>query len=73
MGYKLPGNIPLKVLYHDFSSNEGNSDYGNEINLVATKKLGQHFTLLAKGAVYQEGDDGRAGRTRYWLQGAFDF
>lgn len=73
MGYKLPGNIPLKVLYHDFSSNEGSSDYGNEINLIATKKLGEYFSLLAKAAVYQDGDDGRAGRTRYWLQGAFDF
>lgn len=73
VGYKFPAEIPVKLLYHDFSSNDGNSDYGNEINLVASKKVGKYFTLLAKAAVYQDGDDGRAGRSRYWLQGAFNF
>ena len=73
MGYKLPGEIPLKVIYHDFSAEDGSNDYGNEVNLIATKKIGKYFSLLAKAGIYQEGDNGRAGRTRYWLQGSFNF
>lgn len=73
VGYKLPGDIPFKVLYHEFSAEDGGNDYGHEVNMIATKKLGKNFTLLAKAAIYQDGDQGRAGRTRYWMQAAFDF
>ena len=73
VGYKFPKEIPVKIIYHDFSSEDGNQDYGEEINMIATKKLGKYFSLLAKGAIYQDGDAGRAGRTRYWLQVGFDF
>ena len=73
IGYNLPGGVPLKILYHDFSAEDGGNDYGNEVNILATKKLGKYFSLLAKAALYQDGDDGRAGRTRYWLQAAFNF
>ena len=73
IGYMLPGGVPLKILYHDFSAEDGGNDYGNEVNVLATKKLGKYFSLLAKAALYQDGDDGRAGRTRYWLQAAFNF
>jgi outer membrane biogenesis lipoprotein LolB len=73
IGYSLPGGVPLKILYHDFSAEDGGNDYGNEVNILATKKLGKYFSLLAKAAVYQDGDNGRAGRTRYWLQAAFNF
>ncbi len=73
VGYKLPGDIPVKVIYHNFSAEDGGNDYGDEVDFIATKKIGKYFSLLAKAGIYQEGDDGRAGRTRYWLQGAFDF
>ena len=73
IGYNLPGGVPLKILYHEFSAEDGGNDYGKEVNLLATKKIGKYFSLLAKAAFYQDGDNGRAGRTRYWLQAAFNF
>lgn len=73
VGVVLPGSIPVKVFYHDFSSDRGGSDYGKEFNLVASRKFGKNFTLLTKYAHYEEGDDGRAGRERFWLQLAFNY
>ena len=73
VGYELPWQIPAKILYHTFSSAKGSQDYGNEINAIATKKIGKYFNLLAKFAYYQGGDNGRADRTRFWLQGSFNF
>ncbi len=73
VGYELPGKIPAKLLYHNFTSEDGGSDYGHEINAIATKRLGDHFSLLAKFAFYEEGEDGRADRTRFWFQAAFNY
>lgn len=73
IGVTLPGAIPLKFFYHNFEGESSGADYGDEYNLVATKKLSDHFTLLTKYAHYEEGDAGRAGRTRFWLQLAFNY
>ena len=72
-GVTLPGSIPLKFIYHKFDAETGGADYGDEFNLIATKKLSDHFSLLTKFAHYEEGDAGRAGRTRFWLQLAFNY
>ena len=72
-GVTLPGSIPLKFVYHKFDAETGGADYGDEFNLIATKKLSDHFSLLTKFAHYEEGDAGRAGRTRFWLQLAFNY
>jgi hypothetical protein len=55
-GVKLPGNIPLKVVYHKFDSDRGNSDYGQEIDAVVSRKFGKHWTLLGKYAYYDGKD-----------------
>ncbi len=73
IGVVLPGNIPLKLTYHHFEGEDGGADYGDEFNLNAVKKLGKNFTLLTRFAHYEEGDAGRAGRTRFWLQLAFNY
>jgi hypothetical protein len=52
---KLPYDIPLRALYHQFYSAKGGADYGREI-LVATKKIGKYVTLLVKYAHYEAGD-----------------
>jgi len=41
-----------KLIYHDFSSNTGSTDFGSEIDFVASWKLNKNFSVLAKAAVY---------------------
>ena len=53
---KLPYEIPLRVLYHQFYSAKGGADYGHELDLVVTRKFGKHFTALVKYAHYEGGD-----------------
>ncbi|MBL7076968.1 MAG: alginate export family protein [Kiritimatiellae bacterium] len=47
----------IKIVYHDFESDEGGISYGDEIDVVATKKCNDRLTLIAKYANYQA-DDG---------------
>lgn len=43
----------VKAVYHSFKSDVGNIDYGDEIDVVASKKLGERVTVIAKYANYQ--------------------
>ncbi len=69
VGGTLPGNVPVRAIYHDFSAQESGRDYGHEIDLIATRSFGKHFKALIKYALYEEGRDGRAGRNILWVQG----
>ena len=73
VGVKLPGEVPLKVFYHDFSAEDGGNDYGYEVDVVASRKFGKYWSILAKYAHYEDGDDGQAARDKFWLQGEFNF
>lgn len=73
LGYTLPGTVPVKAVYHHYSAEDGSNDYGHEVDVVASRKFGKHFNLLAKFAWYEDGDDGLAGRTKFWLQGEFNY
>ena len=39
-------------VYHDFSSESGSDDYGEEIDISAGRKLGQRYSLLIKAALF---------------------
>ena len=73
VGVKLPYEIPLKVIYHQYEPNEGGGgDYGTEIDAVASRKFGKNFTGLVKYA-YFDGDSGRMDLHRFWAQLEFGF
>lgn len=72
VGANLPGGVPVKVFYHKFDANDGSNDYGQEIDVVASKKFGKNWSVLAKYAYYDE-EDVFAGRSKFWLQGEFNF
>ncbi|HVR34405.1 MAG TPA: alginate export family protein, partial [Methylomirabilota bacterium] len=72
VGCTLPGQFPLKVIYHQFYSDDGNDDYGSEIDAVISRKLGKHWTALAKYAHY-DGDGPFASRDKLWLQVEFSY
>ena len=58
--------VKFQGVYHDFTADNGGANYGAEIDLLAVKKLGEHYTLGAKHANYSAG--GYAVDTRkYWV------
>ena len=66
MGMKLLG------VYHDFQSDAGSSDYGTEIDLLAAKKFGKHYSAGAKYASY-DADDYAVDTDKFWLWGQLKF
>ncbi|MBT3296943.1 MAG: alginate export family protein [Verrucomicrobia bacterium] len=55
---KCPRDImpTIRIVYHDFESDEGDIAYGDEIDVVATKKFNDRVTMIAKYANYQADD-----------------
>jgi len=49
----LPAEIPLRFVYHKFDADFGPGDYGQEFDLVATKKFGKHWQALLEYAYYK--------------------
>lgn len=72
-GYEFPCNIPVKFFFHKFNSNTGGSDYGQEFDLVASRKFGKHWTVLAKFAYYDAEDMPYQDTLKTWLQVGFNF
>ncbi len=74
---KLAGGKWVAV-YHDFSSDivvDGNSDLGDEINLLYTRKFTDQFSGGLKYADYSAGDQAfnRVDTERLWVWGGFKF
>lgn len=68
----LPWGIKAAVSYHEFLSDDGGDELGNEIDFVATKKLDERWTMLTKGAFF-DGQSGFADTTKFWVQLEFAF
>jgi len=50
---QLPWELPLKVMLHKFNAASGGGyNYGNELDVSLTKKLGKHWTAMVKYAYY---------------------
>ena len=75
VGVNLPCHFPLKVVYHDFQSDTGSVDYGNEWDAMISRKFGDHWTGLVKYARY----DGKTTSTfdidteKLWVQLGFKY
>ncbi len=74
LGGKVAGT-KLALIYHDFSADEGSTDYGTEWNAVVVKKFGKGFSALLKYASYAAGDaaTGKVDTDKLWLQGQVKF
>ncbi len=68
LGIRLPYSIPLSFVWHDFTSDNGDRDFGNELDIVASREFGAHWKALTKYAHYNGGSDGPADRDRFWVQ-----
>lgn len=71
-GVALPGGYPLKFVWHDYKSDNGGLDYGNELNAIVSHKIGKNWTVLAKYARYN-GKGPFLDLQRIWLQAEFNF
>ncbi|MFK8067308.1 MAG: hypothetical protein AB8D52_03605 [Gammaproteobacteria bacterium] len=60
------------VSYHDLDSDEGSYDYGNELDLLALKTIGKHYTVGLKYADYDADNNSNnsgaqaADTTKFW-------
>ena len=65
----------IAVVYHQFDADEGNTDYGSEIDLLVAKKFSDNYTGLIKFADFSAGDTagGKKDTTKVWLQLAAKF
>jgi hypothetical protein len=64
-------------VYHDFTDDTGQQQYGKEWDFMVVKKFGKHYTLLAKYANYNA-DSGLAtpnntDTQKIWMQGNINF
>jgi len=71
IAYKAPGKTGLggtlfKVVYHDFSSDVGNSSFGTEWDFLISKKVTKHITASVKAAFYNA-DNFATDTSRFWF------
>ncbi len=61
VGYQIPvwdeKTIPVKVIYHSFDPDSGSVDYGDEIDFVASYKVNEYVSLMAKYGYYFADDE----------------
>lgn len=70
----LPGQIPLRFVYHKFDAEKGDADFGQEFDLLLSRRFGKHWTLLAKYAYYDGQDAPYAFQVhKVWAQIEFNF
>ncbi|WP_114326838.1 alginate export family protein [Candidatus Colwellia aromaticivorans] len=67
--------VKLAATYHDFSSDVGGIDFGNELDLVANYKVNKNYGVLVKFSNYSQGDVyGKLTDTnKLWLQATAKF
>ncbi|MCH9698468.1 MAG: alginate export family protein [Gammaproteobacteria bacterium] len=64
--------VKLLGVFHNFTDDNHNIDYGHEFNALALKKFGKHYSVLVKYAHY-EADEFRTDTDRFWLQLGMSF
>ncbi|HZI32599.1 MAG TPA: hypothetical protein VFF11_09665, partial [Candidatus Binatia bacterium] len=66
--------VPIRFVYHKFDADYGSGDYGQEYDVVATRKFGKYWSALLKYACYN-GQDAPAAYTvnKFWAEVDFTF
>jgi hypothetical protein len=72
IGYKAKGFGVAKLVYHDFSSDRGSTNYGTETDLLYKNKISavKGLSGMLKAAFYSA-DDYNVDTTKYWVM--FDY
>ena len=64
-------SLTLTARHHDFSSDDGDADFGSEFDAVATWRINQRWSLEAKAAFFDGEDPRFADRDKIWLAAEF--
>ena len=72
-GVKLPYDLKGSVIYHKFYNDGGDTDYGNEADLVLTRDLGKGFSILGKYAYYWAEDAPFTDTNRFSIEMNYKF
>lgn len=62
-----PGAWDLAATWHRFSAEDGGADWGDEIDVSAGRKLGKHYGLLLKAALFNADDASFSDVSKFWL------
>lgn len=73
VGVNLPGNVPLKFVYHKFDSDKQSMNFGQEFDVVLSKKFYERFTALVKYAYFDGQSSAYPDRQKFWAQLAFNY
>lgn len=68
-----PGPVSLGFAWHDFASDDGDTDFGSELDLVAGLALTERLSAEAKAAFFDGETGGPADRSKIWLSLVFDY
>jgi alginate export protein len=58
----------LQAIYHDFSAAAGSTPWGSEVDLAASRSLGDRYSLLLKGAFFSADNLAYRDVTKFWVQ-----
>ncbi len=61
------GAYQWKLLWHDFSAQSGNRDFGSELDMSLSRKLGQRYGLLLKAALFDASHSAFRDTDKLWL------
>jgi len=67
------GTWQLQVVYHDFSAESGNADFGSEWDLSLGHKFAEHYSILFKAALFDAEDPPFADTRKYWVMLTADY
>ena len=67
--------VKLVVVYHDFETDKGSDNAGDELDLLLAKTFKKHYTLGVKYSDYDAGDSsvGKVDTEKLWLFGQVKF
>jgi hypothetical protein len=65
--------VAAAVSLHDFASDNGRLDLGEEVDAVASLTVNDRFSVEVKAAGFDGGESGPADRTKFWLSTSFAF
>jgi len=67
--------VKLLAVYHEYEPDDDQliDDYGDEINLLAAKKFGKHYSVGVKYADFNGDDEFREDTKKFWLWGGINF
>ena len=65
-GYRYSG-WNLQLIYHDFSAETGGESFGTELDLLATRKLSDRYSLLLKFASFDADSAAFNDATKLWV------